>query len=120
MTTRLTVNFTFEDDEGEEHEVSLPGRYEICGNCQGHGQHAHAIDGDGITSSEWDEWDEDDRETYMSGGYDQPCEECDGTGKVVVVDEVTADPELLKRYQDHARFEAECRAEDRYNQRMGY
>src|SRR4249920_3393464 len=96
-TGPLRIEFEYEDDDGEEQTASLPGKYEICDECGGHGAHSRAVDGDGITSSEWAEWDQDDRETYLSGGYDQGCESCHGTGKVVVVDEVTCDPELLKR-----------------------
>lgn len=43
-----------EDENGDEIEVEV-----ICSECRGHGKHSRAIDGNGITSSEWAEWDDD-------------------------------------------------------------
>jgi hypothetical protein len=77
--------YTLLDDEGEP--VSLPTKFELCSRCQGAGTHVHpSIDGNGITQSEWAEWDEDDRETYRSGGYDVCCETCKGERVVAVPD----------------------------------
>lgn len=79
---------TVEDDDGEEHEVTLPSRYEVCDRCHGTGTHTNpAIDGNGITASEWAEWDGEDRENYMSGAYDVMCEDCKGLRVVLCVDE---------------------------------
>lgn len=69
-------------DDGEDYAtvtLLLPGKNEVCGECQGDGRHTNRnIDGNGITQSEWNEWDYEDRETYMSGGYDVTCTECHG------------------------------------------
>jgi hypothetical protein len=78
--TRFTL---LHPDTGEE--LELPTKFELCPRCQGAGTHTNpSIDGNGITSSEWAEWDDDDRETYMSGGYDVRCETCKGERVVAV------------------------------------
>ena len=86
----LTV-YGYTDDEGCE--VEVPAKYYICDVCDGHGKHSHAVDGNGITSSEWAEWDCEEQETYMRGGYDRECEACKGTGKVIDVDWDALTPE---------------------------
>ena len=65
--------------------IKFPTKFEICSQCDGHGSHVNpSIDCGGITSSEWAEWDHEDQERYMSGGYDIPCtNKCDN-GKVLI------------------------------------
>lgn len=70
-----------------EFYVAVTCRFEVCPACEGRGSHVNpSIDDRGITSSEWAEWDEDDRETYISGGYDVSCYECGGQRVVSVPD----------------------------------
>lgn len=80
-----TIKLTYEDAEGCEVEVAAPAVWEICGGCRGEG--TRALGGEAFTSSEWAEWDPDDRRAYIAGEYDTPCGECGGAGKVLVVDE---------------------------------
>lgn len=54
-------------------------QWEICCNCEGNGAHSKRL---GIINTE--EWDDVELESYMAGAYDQPCEVCRGTGKVLV------------------------------------
>lgn len=68
------------DENGDEIEIIVPCHWEICGLCRGNGKHSHDLGA--ITSSEWEEWDYDERDTYMSGGYDRTCEDCNGSGKI--------------------------------------
>jgi RecJ-like exonuclease len=83
--SRKPLTFTYETPEGEEIEVEVPTYKQVCSRCDGEGKHTNpSIDGNGITSSEWAEWDDEDRETYMSGGYDVVCEECHGANVVDV------------------------------------
>lgn len=108
--------------EGDEVEVGVPGMWEICSNCRGNGTHVHrAIDGNGITGSEWAEWDQDERETYLSGGYDVACDEGCIAGKVVVPDEdrcSAREKEMLERHYAQERVNAQVDAEDAYYRRM--
>ena len=57
-------------------------RWVICSTCDGHG--AHSRDFGAITADEWNgpDWDEDSREAYLEGRYDEPCARCNGSGKV--------------------------------------
>jgi hypothetical protein len=65
----------------------LPKRWIICHRCEGEGTVDHPAFSNGITSSEWAEWDDDERQDYMRGVYDVPCPECRGAGKVKDYDE---------------------------------
>jgi len=116
-----TIDFTFENDEGEEITVQLPGRFEVCDRCDGHGTHTNPnIDGHGITEDEWNgpDWDDESRETYLSGGYDVTCEECHGERVVLVVDEDHCDKALYARYEESREAEERGRREDAAIYRM--
>ena len=73
----------------------------ICPSCQGEGHHSLAMGS--FTQDEWAMESEEFKEGYLNGEYDQPCETCDGTGKVLVPDYHRADPELLKAYEQYLR-----------------
>lgn len=82
------------DDDGE-YTLSLTAKYEICDRCRGKGTHTNPnIDGNGITESEWAEWDDEGREMYLSGGCDVRCEAGCTDGKVLVIDEDAVDKSL--------------------------
>jgi DnaJ-class molecular chaperone len=112
----------YEGIDGEDHFVHFPAKWEICYRCNGDGHHDHPAFSNGITSSEWAEWDDDDRENYLSGRYDVRCEECKGEGKILVIDEESCkhNKELmnfLEQYHEEqnkqAEFEREWEAERR-------
>ncbi len=107
---REVIRFEYENDEGEECEGELPARFEVCHRCEGRGNHVNpSIDGNGITSSERAEWDEDDRETYLAGGYDVTCEACAGRNVVLVVDEDAIEHGSAEL---KAEFKAYCEVQD--------
>jgi len=109
-------DLTSESGEKERHE--LPGRFEVCPRCEGEGRHVHeAIDGNGITSSEFAEWDADDRETYLAGGYDVTCSVCRGLRVVAIVDEALLTEAQRAVYERHLADEQDAareRAADRF------
>src|SRR5947209_9969541 len=116
---RKQEGIRFEDADGVEH--MLPSKFEVCGTCEGRGSHVNRnIDGHGITESEWNgpDWSEEEKDTYLSGGYDVTCEECHGARVVEAVDEARCDPALLKAYQDHEEQVARWDAEDRHTRYM--
>lgn len=120
MKKSQTKTFTYENAEGEEIEVEIPSTWEICGSCRGDG--ARALGGEAITSSEWAEWDHDDQETYMSGGYDEHCGDCNGTGKLLIPDLDAlerSNPEAYKAWIERAQGEAKDRASRRMEERYG-
>ena len=121
MSRNQTIDFTYENDEGEEITAKLPAEYEVCSRCQGRGTHVNPnIDGHGISEDEWNgpDWDEDSRQTYLSGGYDVTCEECRGLRVVLVVDESRCDKSLLERYLRARDAEAADAREDAAIRRM--
>ena len=111
-------------DFSEELEIEnaiFSTHMEVCGLCEGRGvTTAHVeCDGGGFTSSEWSEQcneDPDFASDYMSGKYDRPCPECDGSNVVPVINDDN-DPELLAALQKAIESEHAYQSE-RYYERM--
>ncbi len=105
-----------DEESGDEVEHTVSFKFAVCPTCRGKGSHVNpSIDAGGITSSEWEEWDEEDRESYMSGAYDVQCYECKGNRVIPEMDRDSVSPELLEQIdridRENAEFEAVCRAE---------
>ncbi len=122
----MTIKFTIENDDGEETEIELPSKKEVCSRCDGHGTHLTPSIGEhAYTSEEFYEafHDEEDRADYFKRGgkYDVTCHDCGGRNVVDVVDESRCTTEEQKehlkvyyrRQRDDADYEAECAAERR-------
>jgi len=108
-----TITITLFDEDGEEVQHELPATNEVCNRCQGFGTHTNPnIDGNGITQSEWEEWDRDDRESYLNGEYDVSCEECHGNKVVRVVDQDVCSLEQKKLFEKWEELENERAALD--------
>lgn len=102
--------------------VNLPARWFICSHCDGHGKSSAYL---GAFSMEDLAEDPDFAEEYFAGGYDKPCPECQGTGKVFALDRETnltpAQAEALADYDEQQEAYAACEAERRAELRhMGY
>ena len=120
MSRAPTITLEVLDAEGYGVEHELPARFEVCGRCEGHGTHTNpAIDGNGLTSEDFDEQGPEFFADYMSGVYDVPCHECRGARVVAVLDRSRCPPELLKAYDKHQRDEANYQAECAMERRMG-
>lgn len=105
--------FTMVSDQSDEIHYALAAKMEVCSRCEGVGHHTNpSIDGNGITSSEWAEWDEDDRETYMRGGYDITCTVCRGANVVAAPDFAKWSFGEKRAYLRHQRDEANWARED--------
>lgn len=121
---KMKIKFTFANDEGDETEEELPAKYDVCSRCNGHGIHTNPnIDGNGITSSEWSEWEPEEKESYLSGKYDVSCEVCSGEKVMMAVDEEQCerDPKLKILMENYYKFErdnAEMDREDAMTRRM--
>lgn len=116
---RITTIYV-ETPEGDE-ERDLPTRWEICGCCNGNGTSSRYLGA--ITQSDREpggDWeDPDEFEAYMAGEYDRRCDECEGSGKVRVVDVEHLSAEDLAAYEaacDEERDYQACLAAER---RMG-
>lgn len=92
--SNLNSNFPIKEDETDFPMVvaQVPGKWDICGCCGGNGAHCHNIDGNGLPNDMAE--DPEFMEDYMNGVYDKTCEECGGTGKVVI-------PNLARFNSDH-------------------
>lgn len=118
------ATYTVENEDGEEYQIELPTRFEVCPRCEGHGKHLHPAIGEHAYSvEEFNEAfdDDDERAAYFTRGgrYDVTCEQCHGDRVVEVIDaeHCTTDEQkeglrLLeeKEHEDYA-YEAMCRAE---------
>jgi DnaJ-class molecular chaperone len=51
--------------------------WHICPTCSGEGKHSIAL---GVINR--DEWDFEELDSYMAGGYDSRCKTCQGSGKI--------------------------------------
>lgn len=125
-----TMKLTYENDEGEEIELELPSKMEVCWDCQGHGSvltasmRNHAYSQEEFTES-FD--DEEAHEYFTHGGrYDVTCPTCHGSNVVPVVDEAlipekdkAAYAEWQKSKEQKARWDAEDRATRRMEEGGG-
>lgn len=115
-----TIEFTTEDEDGNEVVHDLPARFEVCPRCGGTGTHVNpSIDGHGITEEERErDWSPEEWDQYLTGFYDVTCYECRGLRVVRIVDEATCDPQLLKEYRKQLRedeaYNRMCEMERRY------
>jgi hypothetical protein len=129
--SRDVMKVTYSDDNGDEVEVELPSKNEVCGRCEGHGTHLNpSIGSYAYSAEEFDEsfpTEEDKQEYFRRGGiYDVTCETCKGKSVVQVVNEEACtteeQKEHLKSYKKHledqAEYERECRAERRMEAMM--
>jgi hypothetical protein len=122
-----TINATVYSDEGDEITLALPAKFDVCWQCEGEGtipDRRLSPTGDGSwTESERAEFFDNDFDMasdYFSGGYQQSCPECKGLRVVHVIDYEKADPDDVKAYEDQMRWEAEDRALQAHERRMGY
>ena len=104
-------------DEQSDTDITLPHKWEVCPNCGGKGTFNDWV----ITADEWwgPDWDDESREDYLAGTYDQVCDECNGRTTVAVVDEQKCDPTLLARYHQEQRELADLAAMEAAERRMG-
>lgn len=76
-------------EDGEECNCATKpkGAWMICPNCDGEGKHSKRLGS--FTQSEFYEAfdDEESREAYFSGAYDETCHTCGGSGKIREDDE---------------------------------
>tara|TARA_R110000772_G_C13310282_1_gene440314 strand:- start:40502 stop:40915 length:414 start_codon:yes stop_codon:yes gene_type:complete len=107
-----------ENEDGEYDEVKLPTKFEVCDLCEGRGKHVNpSIDCGGISAHMFD--DEDFAENYNAGQYDIPCNRCEGLRVVQAVDWDAMPKEQAAEYEAQLKEEADSRAENLAELRMG-
>lgn len=88
-------------------------KWEVCPRCEGEGKHVNpAIDGNGLSSEDFDELGDEFREDYFAGIYDVPCYECKGK-RVVKAQSAKTQDEL-----ENEAFDREWAAEMRRESMM--
>ena len=110
-----------EDGEWEVEEIhhELPARWEICNHCSGDGSHSRHIGAITYEDRQRD-WSDDEFDFYMRGGYDKQCEECKGSGKVLVPDFDRWPDNVRKAYNDEQAAWASIKAEEEAERRYFY
>ncbi|HEJ7283116.1 TPA: hypothetical protein SMF87_004568 [Serratia marcescens] len=96
-------------------------KWAICGCCEGNGKVENPAFHNGIT--DWSEWSDEERESYMSGLYDVTCTDCRGSGKVKIPDVAAmtfAEKRELVLQRIEAREDAEYRRQCAKERAMGY
>jgi len=124
MSLKIEVKST--NDEGDEVVHTLPAKYEVCSNCEGHGTHMNeSMRSHGYTEEEFEQdFSDEMREEYFRRGgiYDVPCETCKGRNVVLVVNRNACLSDehkrvlaiLDKQERDEADYEQLVRSEIAY------
>lgn len=112
-----------ENGDDEDRTVLLPAEWAICSQCRGSG--GHSLRFGAITQEDrLLNWDEEAFADYMRGAYDETCEVCDGSGKVLIVDRDACRTDeqkaALAQMDRDAEIDAEMAAEQRAEMRYCY
>ncbi len=118
----------YENDDGEEIELTLPSIMEVCFRCHGHGYHLSPSIGEyGYSIEEFNEsfHDDEDRLEYFSigGKYDVICSSCKGKNVVAIVDEEHIPEDKREQYKEYLEYiNAQCQfdIEQKMERRLGY
>ena len=73
--------------------------WEICEICQGSGGHSRRFGT--LVGEEMQDLDDEIWQRYARGDLDEPCRECNSTGKVQVLDEDRLSPEARQFVKDN-------------------
>jgi hypothetical protein len=78
---------------------SIHEEWAICDLCRGSGGHSNRFGA--YSADEWNEQDDEFRENYISGLYDERCDDCNGSGKILVLDEDALSDEARQYLYDY-------------------
>lgn len=107
----MDITYEIFDEQGDEHAVTFPARYEVCSGCRGTGGSSAYLGAFSSANDEDMDWLEENGEDYLSGAYDRTCEECNGLRVVVEIDRDFADADDLALYDADQQLAAEYAAE---------
>ncbi len=108
----LKVRTLYTEDDGE---VELPFKWEICGQCRGHGTSSRYL---GAFTADQMREDPEFAEDYMNDEYDRTCETCGGSGKVKVLDRTKTPADQLEAYDAQQRDLEDVRSIERQERLM--
>lgn len=99
------------DDEGDEIELTLPSKKEVCHACDGHGTVlCEGMRGHAYTMSEFQEEfdDEEQAEYFKRGGrYDVVCPECNGQNVIDIPDVDAMSATVRAQFEEYCKYENE-------------
>lgn len=110
MTIKVAIGY---DDNGESIMETLPAKFIVCPECEGHGTVLNpSMRNHCYTQEEFNETfdDDEDRAAYFQRGgkYDVQCPNCKGKNVVMVVDEDACTSDEQKRIlNDYERWSNE-------------
>jgi hypothetical protein len=114
-----TIELTVFTDQGDEVELAIPAKFELCPRCRGVGSHVDpAVDGQGISQADFDQ-DPDFQESYFAGVYDVACHRCAGEKVIKVIDRDRATSAEKTLFDNHERELNEIQAEEEAERRAG-
>ncbi|MDA8140766.1 MAG: hypothetical protein M0036_19130 [Desulfobacteraceae bacterium] len=114
----MTATVSWDNEDGEPVEKTVPFRWDVCPTCEGKGRHVNpGIDANGLTSEDFYD-DPDFAEDYARGVYDVACYECGGRRVVPVINLSEEDPDY-KSYLRSCEIDAAYDAEVRMERMMG-
>jgi len=116
----MSIELTYINDEGEEIELTLPAKREVCPTCDGDGSVlCEGMRGYAYSAEEfYESFDPEEAEEYFKphGRYDVTCETCHGRNVIDAVDEEHLSQEQKVQYEKYLEYqdrEARYRAEER-------
>ena len=111
--SNISIEVVFENDNGDETVVSLPAKYEVCSDCEGHGMVLNeSMRFHAYTAEEFSDFTDEDREQYFKRGgiYDVVCSTCKGMRVEKVLD---TDAKLTSEQKEALKLMREREADDR-------
>lgn len=108
-------NLTLYRDDGSETPVQF--KWCICGGCDGSGKSSAYLGA--FTRENLDDQGDEFCEDYFAGNYDRACDRCEGTGKVQIADRKAMSRADLAIWDEQRCAEAEDRACQAAERRMG-
>lgn len=115
----IVFKFTYFNHRHDgETEIAVPGKYEVCEECDGTGTALiPGLRGVAFSAEEMDE-DPDFREDYMNGKYDTHCPECKGLRVVLVPDKFRMTKRQRLLWDVTERFRIQYEAEMRHERQL--
>ena len=94
--------------DGDEIYLFIPTKENSCDGCSGEGRRLRdGFYGVDFTHSDISEWSPNERDDYFSGALDVDCPECEGSGKVKILDLVGVCENLsnaIKEFQKEEEY----------------
>ncbi len=103
--------------DGEITKAPITYEWAICDECEGEGSHSRHL---GVIDHEtWNDWQDDERASYLNGRYDRACIPCHGSGKVKELNYDILPDDVRAWIDNYFRVASECANENYYERLAG-